>query len=47
MKLASGPWSKEATVVVAPNLPVAVLLGRDIYEGAAIPGQDDPVRGDE
>ena len=46
VKLASGSWSKEATVAVAPNLPVAVLLGRDIYEGAAIPGQDDPVRGD-
>ena len=45
MKLASGPWSKEATVVVAPNLPVAVLLGRDVCEGAAIPGQDDPARG--
>ena len=36
MKLASGSWSKEATVAVAPNLPVAVLLGTDVYEG---PGQ--------
>ena len=45
VKLASGPWSKEATVAVAPNLPVAVLLGRDIYEQAAILGQDGPARG--
>ena len=43
--LCSGSWSKEATVAVAPNLPVAVLLGRDIYEEAAILGQDGPARG--
>ena len=36
VKLASGSWSKEATVVVAPNLPAALLLRRDICEGAAV-----------
>ena len=36
VKLASGSRSKEATVVVAPNLPATVLLRRDIYEGAAV-----------
>ena len=27
----SGSWRKKARVAVAPNLPVAVLLGRDAY----------------
>ena len=36
VKLASGSRSNEATVVVAHNLPAAVLLRRDIYEGAAV-----------
>ena len=31
-ELASGSWRKKAQVAVAPNLPVAVLLGRDIYQ---------------
>ena len=26
-----GNWEKETEVVVAPNLPVAVLLGSDIH----------------
>ncbi len=32
VELASGPWRKAARVAVAPNLPVAVLLGRDLYD---------------
>ena len=31
VELCSGPWRKWAEVVVAPNLPVSVLLGRDLY----------------
>ena len=35
VKLQTGQWECESRVVVAPNLPVDVLLGRDIYD----PGQ--------
>ena len=37
VELVSGSWRKKARVAVAPNLPVAVLLGRDAYseEGEA------------
>ena len=35
VKLQTGQWECESCVVVAPNLPVDVLLGRDIYD----PGQ--------
>ena len=27
-----GSWQREARVVVAPELPVPVLLGRDLYD---------------
>lgn len=30
--LVVGPWEKKTRVAVAPNLPVPVLLGRDIYQ---------------
>lgn len=45
VKLTSRSWSKEATVAVTSNLPVAVLLGRDIYGQAIMPGEGDVARG--
>ena len=35
VELVSGSWRKKARVAVAPNLPVAVLLGRDVYNEMA------------
>ena len=32
VKFQTGPWECQCCVVVAPNLPVDVLLGRDIYD---------------
>ena len=32
VKLQTGPWERQSCVVVAPNLPVDALLGRDIYD---------------
>ena len=32
VKLQTGPWGKKSQVVVAPNLPVDVLLGHDIHD---------------
>ena len=34
VELVSGTWRKKVRVAVAPNLPVAVLLGRDAYSEA-------------
>ena len=44
VKLAVGPWKKETRVAVAPNLPVAVLLGRDTYECSS-GGSQETVKG--
>ena len=40
VKLTSGSWVRDAEVAVAPNLPVAVLLGRDLYE-VDVGGEND------
>lgn len=36
VELVSGDWKKKTRVVVAPNLPVAVLLGRDTYQESLV-----------
>ena len=41
VELVSGSWRKKTRVAVAPSLPVAVLLWRDVYKGAA--GQEEGV----
>ena len=38
VKLQTGPWKRESRVVVAPNLPVDVLLGTDLYEASVFKG---------
>ena len=43
VELVSGSWRKKARVAVAPNLPVAVLLGRDVYNEMA--GKEEVVQG--
>ena len=32
MRLKLGRWSQKAKVVVAPGIPVSILLGMDIYD---------------
>ena len=42
VQLQMGTWQRQSRVVVAPELPVAVLLGRDLYDPV---GEESPVRG--
>ena len=35
VKLQTGSWKRESRVVVAPNLPVDVLLGTDLHKASA------------